>query len=389
MSMFHELMMKKKGMPSRYQEVEYIESDGTQWIQTDYVPNINDVIECDVQKTGQQDTNDAFFFGQQTIDTNKGGLWAEQYGTGNAWYVRFSGISSATYNSSEQDRTGKIHITLDKNRFQTSGGTNIDLTAYYTGQLQSSPLTLFCRWNTAGTQAGFSKIRYWNFQITRNGTLVRNFIPVYDTLTNKYGMWESVQGKFYGNDGTGDFKGSIVGYTVVGSPTITDGVVSGFSNSNYLQINSGISVGQNFEIYTKFTTGASLSSNQELIAGKKSSDLYLRIFIQNGATLFTSARVVGASSISHNQTSYSFQTNTTYFVKVKYDGANKLDVFIYDNTGQQVKTNSFTLSNQINTFNSLLIGTVGTPSSVWGGSIDLNETYIKVNGKLWFNGQQA
>ena len=388
MSMFYELMMRKKGMPSRYQEVEYIESTGTQYIDTGIKASHSLSVDITFQNVGSAQ---GYIFGSaDSFGTNMFNLLHYISGNENIFYLQNTNFYFLFLNQGADE--------FKKTRFITEpSGQNRTFKNYVEGVLKTNTshedATSFSNSNiflfsTSGLTSSYSG-KIFSAQMKIDGSLVRNFIPVYDTLTNKYGMWESVQGKFYGNAGTGDFKGSIVGYTIVGSPTITDGVVSGFSDSNYLQINSGISVGQNFEIYTKFTTGASLSSNQELMVGKISSDLYLRIFIQNGATLFTSARVVGASSISHNQTSYSFQTNTTYFVKVKYDGANKLDVFIYDNTGQQVKTNSFTLSNQINTFNSLLIGTVGTPSSVWGGSIDLNETYIKINNKLWFNGQQA
>ena len=48
-----------------------------------------------------------------------------------------------------------------------------------------------------------------------------------------------------------------VGYTVVGSPTITDGVVSGFSSSDYVQCSSLPSSITSFEHQLKFTTGNS------------------------------------------------------------------------------------------------------------------------------------
>ena len=40
MSKFYELMMKKRGIPSRYQEVEYIESTRTQYIDTGLIPKV-------------------------------------------------------------------------------------------------------------------------------------------------------------------------------------------------------------------------------------------------------------------------------------------------------------------------------------------------------------
>ena len=44
---------KKSGgrLPSGFQEVEYIASDGNQWIDTNYIPSIDDVIETDIEIT--------------------------------------------------------------------------------------------------------------------------------------------------------------------------------------------------------------------------------------------------------------------------------------------------------------------------------------------------
>jgi len=43
-------------VPAEYQEVEYIQSTGTQWIDTGYSPTVNTVIETDLNWQSQTET---------------------------------------------------------------------------------------------------------------------------------------------------------------------------------------------------------------------------------------------------------------------------------------------------------------------------------------------
>jgi hypothetical protein len=210
MSMFYELMMKKKGIPSRYQEVEYIESDGTQYIDTGV--------------KGNQDTNYKIKFQSlKKTGYNFGGVLCSRF---SAYYNRLSiitgdaGTGVAPYGTEVYVNNGTNTNQISFKSLEAYGvriveknGNNVtlngDVQAFPEQITYTTPTTLKIGCvDTNGTLSSFFNGKIWYCQIYDNGTLVRNFIPVYDTLTNKYGMWESVQRKFYGNDGTGDFTGA-------------------------------------------------------------------------------------------------------------------------------------------------------------------------------------
>ena len=203
MRVFTQLMMRKK-IPAIYKVLDWIQSDENSYIDTSYVVQEDDVIETDVQYMGTSDLGDRFLFGQQSLDTSKGGMWVEIYDR-TSWYVRFGSTSSVNAGTTTADTTDKIHITLKKGEFKTSGGRTL---APVYNSLQSTNLTLFCRLNSVGTPAGFSKLKMWNFYITRNGATKLNLIPVRRLTDNVCGMYDTVSKTFFGNAGTGKFIGS-------------------------------------------------------------------------------------------------------------------------------------------------------------------------------------
>ena len=61
-------------------------------------------------------------------------------------------------------------------------------------------------------------------------------------------------------------KGS-VNYTIVGTPTIVDGVASGFSNNDYLVVADVPSNTTEYHMQTEFTTGSTNPSSKAVIIG--------------------------------------------------------------------------------------------------------------------------
>ena len=57
--------------------------------------------------------------------------------------------------------------------------------------------------------ARYGQYKYYYFKVFVDGELVRSYVPVFDTTTAKYGLYDLVGRQFYGNDGTGDFTGPI------------------------------------------------------------------------------------------------------------------------------------------------------------------------------------
>ena len=203
MSMFYELMMRKKGMPERYQEVEYITMSGTQYIDTGVY--------------GKNTTDYEIKWNETETDTYYGILGSRVSTTvdrltiiGGNTEIYISNYNGSTYQTTfNVGSLRNIDVTLKK------VGENLTLTfstvlnkTILTDQNYQTPTTLKLGCiDTNGTLATYFVGRFYFCKLYDNGTLVRNFIPVYDTITQKYGMWESVQRKFYGNDGTGDFIG--------------------------------------------------------------------------------------------------------------------------------------------------------------------------------------
>lgn len=171
-------------------------------------------------------------------------------------------------------------------------------------------------------------------------------------------------------------KGS-VGYTIVGSPTIVDGIVSNFSSSNYLLFNSTIDTGKSFEFITDITTGS--NTNYQTIFGSSEAFIFRltvsdshKIQIQAGNGSSFGSEIKGTTTIT---------ANNSYQVKVLYDGQNMI-VYLKPRNGswsEEINTNVGSLP----TFTPR-IGSYYTSSYTFRGSIDLNQTYITVNGQAWF-----
>lgn len=184
-----------------------------------------------------------------------------------------------------------------------------------------------------------------------------------------------------------------VGYTVVGSPTISNGVVSGFSNSDGLQLNSAISQNINtFEYLTKARMDET-GKHGPLLARATGSEANFAIQGKSHRfNIYNDGWLTGSTELS---------LQTWYWFKVIFDGT--------EYKGYTLQDNNYT----INTLPSLSQWDLqwatpadGKASWVKGslcalgtnplyineylqGSIDLNNTYIKVNDIYFFRGQPA
>ena len=360
--------MKKKGIPSRYQEVEYIESTGTQYIDTGLIPKetFKYKIKYSLNAFGNQ-----VLFGSRTsgaYNTSRNQIYFNSAsGSAKTLLINLYGINDVNLNISPT-----LNDIVETPIIQNENCVIENAT---------QPLSIFAL-NNAGTLTGFVSAKMYYFQIYDNTTLIRNFIPVYDTLTQKYGMWETVQGKFYGNDGTGDFKGSIVGYTIVGSPTITDGVVSGFSSANYLECQSPFTDVTDFEYNITFTVNNLSLDNTTSIS---------RFSGPYGGLKISTSGLISLTFLSGSYTTInsdiSAQNGEKYNANVKLSNG-ILSLRVKKDTDTQWNTKTFIVQ-EVSFGISFYYGRGHSQYNAFGGSIDMNETYIKVKNKLWFNGQQA
>lgn len=172
-------------------------------------------------------------------------------------------------------------------------------------------------------------------------------------------------------------KGS-VGYTIVGSPTIVDGVASGFSVSDYLNLSSTLTSFD--EIVLSFIPGTYSSGRNVLF--KTGINDYRGAFQQvsdtQGQYFYTK---------TDNTAGNRYVPCTPGIVnifKIQYISENSISC-ILSRQGYEDSTFDLTDVDISATFGgSIYLGRGTSAYNAWSGSIDLNNTYIKVNGQPWF-----
>lgn len=179
-------------LPSGYTELEYIQSNGTQYIDTGFKPNQDTKISITVDFPLSGTT---WLYGCRTsAQLNKLGFLSIG---GNAY--RFDYASSA--NTLTTKPTGKFTIDSDKNKCYING--ELVFTATYTTFVSPVNMYIFNN-NNNGSLGHGSSAKLYNCSIYDNGVLIRNFIPCKNT-SDTVGLYDSVNNQFYQNSGTDTF----------------------------------------------------------------------------------------------------------------------------------------------------------------------------------------
>lgn len=177
-------------LPSGYTRLAYIQSSGTQYVNTGFKPDQNTRLVVSYYATAE-----GFIAGSET-----------------GWKSKSFDIHTklVAYNASSSNFTNvlntKIAADFNKNVFSDDAGRSATFTsATFTSGL---PLFLFAS-NRAGTATEAFHGRIYTCQIYNNDILARKFIPCINT-SGAVGLYDLVGKQFYGNAGTGVFVGSEV-----------------------------------------------------------------------------------------------------------------------------------------------------------------------------------
>ena len=192
----------KSVLPANYKELEYIESTGTQYINTNFRPKSDEKykfradfklidLEKEIQSVMGNDTFDirvdqnGFFNGNEEsayIAVNRADLAIEIIPNNGKWIK-------------------KIFVNEEIYAQKESNWWYNDYIAIFT--------------NLAYKQQRISKAKVYSAKIWNKDNLIRNFIPCYSTTTvtnangaqkpaNTKGLYDTAEGKFYTNQGSGD-----------------------------------------------------------------------------------------------------------------------------------------------------------------------------------------
>lgn len=173
-----------------YRELEYIESTGTQYINTGIIPNNHYV---DVEAQYVKDTNNSVLFGYNSTDFHV--TWYS-----NKWY----------YGNTNQELNGGANYScLNKNRFIYGKDTifTINGNIINSSCSASSSGNLWILNRPANTSASPASAKIYYFKIYDKSTnkLVRDLIPVQRKMDNVVCMYDKISKTYLENAGTGTF----------------------------------------------------------------------------------------------------------------------------------------------------------------------------------------
>lgn len=233
-------------LPSGYKRLEYIQSSGTQYINTGFKPNNNTRVVMDLLYTGSESISNEF------------GAWNS---SNNASFISLTTGKNNLYpfygNTSKQvsaDRTARHTVDMDKNVVKMNGTTMITFDQM---SFQCIYPMFLCCFNNVGATENMTSMRIYSCQIYDNGTLVRDFIPC-QTTSGDIGLLDDVNSVFYGNAGTGTFT---AGPVVITAPQIPAGFTASALSDTTVQLNWAASDGATG--YKLYKNGALLSTLTE------------------------------------------------------------------------------------------------------------------------------
>ena len=184
----------RDGLPDNVEQLEYIESTGTQYIDTGVFPSNNLKINI---KACYTNSNSSYMLGSDNA-----------YNAGinirlDSKYIGIFGGSIMNTGVVSQVNV-PVTITLQNNKIYVDGqqkgsGSPQDVSKY-----SKSSIYVFCT-HRGGEAKYNASMRLYELQMYDGDTLIRDFIPILDENDVAY-LYDKVEKKFYYNSGTGTFN---------------------------------------------------------------------------------------------------------------------------------------------------------------------------------------
>lgn len=177
-------------LPSGYQQVEYIQSTGTQYIDTGYKIAENSKLQVDIAIESEN------IMGFSDLN--------------NSWYAvlrydRCSFLSSNDVYYTSSILNERKTVTLSKE--QGVVDDNVFYENFNVGTTRSEyTFHLFAAKISWSTQLDFMKCKLYSFKVWEDNVLIMDFVPCYRKSDNVAGMYDTVNDIFYTNSGTGNFQ---------------------------------------------------------------------------------------------------------------------------------------------------------------------------------------
>lgn len=178
-------------LPEGYTEVQYIQSDGTQYVDLGFKPNQNTKFEVDVKINNTK----CHVFGARTKWKQK--AFAIYWSSNDVNCIQ---VADLCFNGGVFDTANRHKIVMTASELYFDGELKV---SYSVGNFQCEQNA----WLMSCYSSSPSEYAHGNLYFAKiydNGELIRDCIPCIDP-SGTVGIYDAVDGKFYGNAGTGVF----------------------------------------------------------------------------------------------------------------------------------------------------------------------------------------
>lgn len=186
------VLWKKTGLPAEYQEVEYIESTGTQYIDTGIASTQYITAHLDMQFT-EYSSSSMIIIAWST----GAGRWF-----GKGALNKYGGGTGAV-----SDVDALLRKEIDVFFTSSTTGFTIDGVTYSKAvtSSKSNGYTMFAGRNVSTGVSYYASAKLYKATIQENGVTIRELVPCYRKSDNKPGLYDMVENTFYTNQGTDEF----------------------------------------------------------------------------------------------------------------------------------------------------------------------------------------
>lgn len=193
-------------LPSTYQEVEYIEANGTQYIMTSLKPDYNTKISARFSHTSTT-ADTPLFWARNWYNNRQWILWSHplEYNSGEQWVVQFwNNENTGTWRQSISDYALWTIIDFEyDNNWWKYGSQTWTWTPPNNSTSYNLVILWLNHWGSVDSRKFYGKLYY--FKYWSSWTLMLDLVPCYRKSDSVIWLYDIVNNQFYTNSWTGTF----------------------------------------------------------------------------------------------------------------------------------------------------------------------------------------
>lgn len=202
------------GIPTSYTPVEYIESTGSQYIDTGIVPTSTTKLEFDANIVSGDSNVWMPVYGSRSFNSTATYFCLYIQTSSHHLSPNYAGFDPGTSGNTTINLNQRYKLTEDKGQFYIDDVLKSGISTTNTLTTGDKPIYLFANNSNGDVQMRGQDVKLYGCKIWNNNILVRDFIAVQDDNSVPC-LYDLVEGKFYYNKGPGTFvAGSTTGQPV-------------------------------------------------------------------------------------------------------------------------------------------------------------------------------